>query len=99
MVKKIAAAALSIPMALTLLISPVAVNPGTAFANTTQVTIRSAETEEETEEGIEAGSYAKTGGIGLAPIIAAMGASSVACLTLAHRLGKDEPDGSGDMMP
>lgn len=38
----------------------------------------------------EAGSYGKTGGIGLAPAIAILGASSVACLTLAHRLGKGD---------
>lgn len=38
----------------------------------------------------EAGSYDKTGGIGLAPLIAVAGASSVACLTLAHRLGKGD---------
>lgn len=29
-------------------------------------------------------------GIGLAPLIAVAGASSVACLTLAHRLGKGD---------
>lgn len=38
----------------------------------------------------EAGNYDKTGGIGLAPLIAVAGASSVACLTLAHRLGKGD---------
>lgn len=32
----------------------------------------------------------KVGGIGLAPLIAVAGASSVACLTLAHRLGKGD---------
>lgn len=69
-------------------------NPLDAHAQTTAVTIRAIEVDEH-----EAGSYDKTGGIGLAPIIASMGAASVACLTLAHRLGKDEPDGSGDMMP
>lgn len=37
-----------------------------------------------------ADSYDKTGGIGLAPLIAVAGASSVACLTLAHRLGKGD---------
>lgn len=30
--------------------------------------------------------------IGLAPLIAVAGASSVACLTLAHRLGKGDDD-------
>lgn len=40
----------------------------------------------------EAGSYDKTGGIGLAPLIAVAGASSVACLTLVHRLGKGDDD-------
>ena len=39
-----------------------------------------------------AGSYDKTGGIGLAPLIAVAGASSVACLTLVHRLGKGDDD-------
>lgn len=72
---------------LALLMSPVAVNPGTAFADTTQVTICAAESDGDEKE---AGSYGKTGGIGLAPAIAILGASSVACLTLAHRLGKGD---------
>ena len=80
MVKKITVFALSVPMAVALLMSPVAVNPGTAFADTTQ-----SDGDEK-----EAGSYGKTGGIGLAPLIAVAGASSVACLTLAHRLGKGD---------
>lgn len=79
--------ALSVPMAVALLMSPVAVNPGTAFADTTQVTICAAESDGDEKE---AGSYGKTGGIGLAPAIAILGASSVACLTLAHRLGKGD---------
>ena len=45
MVKKITVFALSVPMAVALLMSPVAVNPGTAFADTTQVTIRAVESE------------------------------------------------------
>lgn len=87
MVKKITVFALSVPMAVALLMSPVAVNPGTAFADTTQVTICAAESDGDEKE---AGSYGKTGGIGLAPAIAVLGASSVACLTLAHRLGKGD---------
>lgn len=87
MVKKITVFVLSVPMAVALLMSPVAVNPGTAFANTTQVTIRAVESEGGKQE---TGSYDKTGGIGLAPLIAVLGASSVACLTLAHRLGKGD---------
>lgn len=57
------------------------------LANTTQVTIRAIESDGGKQE---AGSYDKTGGIGLAPLIAVAGASSVACLTLAHRLGKGD---------
>ena len=70
-----------------------------AYAESTEVTIRAVESDSGNQGASEGETYAKTGGIGLAPIIAAMGASSVACLTLAHRLGKDEPDGGGDMMP
>lgn len=58
-------------------------------ANTTQVTIRAIESDDGKQE---AGSYDKTGGIGLAPLIAVAGASSVACLTLVHRLGKGDDD-------
>lgn len=63
--------------------------PSSAFANTTQVTIRAIESDDGKQE---AGSYDKTGGIGLAPFIAVTGASSVACLTLAHRLGMGDDD-------
>ena len=87
MVKKITVFALSVPMAVALLMSPVA---GTAFADTTQVTIRAAESDGEKQE---AGSYDKTGGIGLAPVISALGASAVGCLAYAYRLGRDDADG------
>lgn len=79
---------LSIALALTLCIS-VSTMPVTVHASTTEVTIRSVDTDTDNDDG-ETGSYDKTGGIGLAPVIAALGASSVACLTLAHRLGKDD---------
>lgn len=72
---------------LCLSILPVSITP--AFANTTQVTIRAVESEGGKQE---TSSYDKTGGIGLAPLIAVAGASSVACLTLAHRLGKGDDD-------
>ena len=62
-------------------------HPLPCLANTTQVTIRAIESDGGKQE---AGSYGKTGGIGLAPAIAILGASSVACLTLAHRLGKGD---------
>lgn len=62
-------------------------HPSPCLANTTQVTIRAIESDGGKQE---AGSYDKTGGIGLAPLIAVAGASSVACLTLAHRLGKGD---------
>lgn len=62
-------------------------HPSPCLANTTQVTIRAVESEGGKQE---TGSYDKTGGIGLAPLIAVAGASSVACLTLAHRLGKGD---------
>lgn len=62
-------------------------HPSPCLADTTQVTIRAVESEGGKQE---AGSYDKTGGIGLAPLIAVAGASSVACLTLAHRLGKGD---------
>lgn len=62
-------------------------HPSPCFANTTQVTIRAIESDGGKQE---AGSYDKTGGIGLAPLIAVAGASSFACLTLAHRLGKGD---------
>ena len=69
--------------------APMLVPAAPAFANTTQVTIRAAESEGGKQE---TGSYDKTGGTGLAPLIAVAGASSVACLTLAHRLGKGDDD-------
>ena len=62
-------------------------HPSPCLANTTQVTIRAVESEGGKQE---TGSYDQTGGIGLAPLIAVLGASSVACLTLAHRLGKGD---------
>ena len=77
----------SLMIGLCLSILPVSITP--AFANTTQVTIRAIESDDGKQE---AGSYDKTGGIGLAPLIAVAGASSVACLTLAHRLGKGDDD-------
>lgn len=64
-------------------------HPSPCLANTTQVTIRAAESDGGKQE---TSSYDKTGGIGLAPLIAVAGASSVACLTLAHRLGKGDDD-------
>mgnify|MGYP000680112830 CR=1 FL=1 len=67
--------------------APMLVPAAPAFANTTQVTIRAVESEGGKQE---ADTYDKTGGIGLAPLIAVAGASSVACLTLAHRLGKGD---------
>lgn len=69
--------------------APMLVPAAHAFANTTQVTIRAVESEGGKQE---TDSYDKTGGIGLAPLIAVAGASSVACLTLAHRLGKGDDD-------
>ena len=71
----------SLMIGLCLSILPVSITP--AFANTTQVTIRAIESDDGKQE---AGSYDKTGGIGVA------GASSVACLTLVHRLGKGDDD-------
>ncbi len=62
-------------------------HPSPCLANTTQVTIRAIESDGGRQE---AGSYDKTGCIGLAPLLAVAGASSVACLTLAHRLGKGD---------
>lgn len=82
----IARVVLSAPLALALC-APALIQPATAYANTTQVTIRAIESDDGKQE---AGSYDKTGGIGLAPLIAVAGASSVACLTLAHRLGKGD---------
>lgn len=79
---------LAVPLALAIA-APMLVPAAPAFANTTQVTIRAVESEGGKQE---AGSYDKTGGIGLAPLIAVAGASSVACLTLAHRLGKGDDD-------
>lgn len=64
-------------------------HPSPCLADTTQVTIRAVESEGGKQE---TGSYDKTGGIGLAPLIAVAGASSVACLTLGHRLGKGDDD-------
>ena len=67
-------------------------NPLDAHAQTTAVTIHAIEVDEH-----EAGSYDKTGGIRLTPIIASMGAASVGCLTLAHRLREDDDDDEGDV--
>lgn len=83
---KVKKLALALSLSLTLVAS-MAVDPVPGFANTTQVTIRAVESDGGKQE---AGSYDKTGGIGLAPLIAVAGASSVACLTLAHRLGKGD---------
>lgn len=77
---------LAVPLVLAIA-APMLVPAAPAFANTTQVTIRAIESDGGKQE---AGSYDKTGGIGLAPLIAVAGASSVACLTLAHRLGKGD---------
>ena len=77
---------LAVPLVLAIA-APMLVPAAPAFANTTQVTIRAIESDDGKQE---AGSYDKTGGIGLAPLIAVAGASSVACLTLAHRLGKGD---------
>lgn len=85
---KVKKLALALSLSLTLVAS-MAVDPVPSFANTTQVTIRAAESDGGKQE---ADSYDKTGGIGLAPLIAVAGASSVACLTLAHRLGKNDDD-------
>lgn len=86
MSKHILTRAIAVPLALAIA-APMLVPAAPAFANTTQVTIRAVESDEGKQE---AGSYDKTGGIGLAPLIAVAGASSVACLTLAHRLGKND---------
>ena len=85
---KVKKLALALSLSLTLVAS-MAVDPVPSFANTTQVTIRAVESDGGKHE---AGNYDKTGGIGLAPLIAVAGASSVACLTLAHRLGKGDDD-------
>lgn len=79
---------LAVPLVLAIA-APMLVPAAPAFANTTQVTIRAVECEGGKQED---GSYDKTGGIGLAPLIAVAGASSVACLTLGHRLGKGDDD-------
>ena len=84
---------LAVPLALALA-APVLTPAAPAFANTTQVTIRAIESDGGKQE---AGSYDKTGGIGLAPLIAVAGASSVACLTLAHRLGKGDDGDISDV--
>ncbi len=78
--------AITVSLALALA-TPVAMFGSPAFANTTQVTIRAIESDDGKQE---AGSYDKTGGIGFTPVITALGAASVACLTLAHRLDKDD---------
>lgn len=88
MSKHILTRVIAVPLALAIA-APMLVPAAPAFANTTQVTIRAAESDGGKQE---AGSYDKTGGIGLAPLIAVAGASSVACLTLAHRLGKGDDD-------
>lgn len=88
MSKHILTRVIAVPLALAIA-APMLVPAAPAFANTTQVTIRAAESEGGKQE---TGSYDKTGGIGLAPLIAVAGASSVACLTLAHRLGKGDGD-------
>lgn len=86
MSKHILTRVIAVPLALAIAASML-VPAAPAFANTTQVTIRAVESEGGKQE---TGSYDKTGGIGLAPLIAVAGASSVACLTLAHRLGKGD---------
>lgn len=86
--KHILTRVIAVPLALAIA-APMLVPAAPAFANTTQVTIRAVEAEGGKQED---GSYDKTGGIGLAPLIAVAGASSVACLTLAHRLGKGDDD-------
>lgn len=86
MSKHILTRAIAVLLALAIA-APMLVPASPAFANTTQVTIRAVESDEGKQED---GSYDKTGGIGLAPLIAVAGASSVACLTLAHRLGKGD---------
>lgn len=88
MSKHILTRVIAVPLALAIA-APMLVPAAPAFANTTQVTIRAVESEGGKQE---TGSYDKTGGIGLAPLIAVAGASSVACLTLAHRLGKGNDD-------
>lgn len=90
---KVKKLALALSLSLTLVAS-MAVDPVPSFANTTQVTIRAAESDGGKQE---ADSYDKTGGIGLAPLIAVAGASSVACLTLAHRLGKGDDGDISDV--
>lgn len=86
MSKRLLSIMLAVPLVLAIG-APMLVPAAPAFANTTQVTIRAVESEGGKQE---TGSYDKTGGIGLAPLIAVAGASSVACLTLAHRLGKGD---------
>lgn len=86
MSKRLSSIMLAVPLVLAIA-APMLVPAAPAFADTTQVTIRAVESEGGKQE---AGSYDKTGGIGLAPLIAVAGASSVACLTLAHRLGKGD---------
>ena len=86
MSKHIPTHVIAVPLAMAIAV-PMLVPAAPAFANTTQVTIRAVESEGGKQE---TGSYDKTGGIGLAPLIAVAGASSVACLTLAHRLGKGD---------
>lgn len=88
MSKRLSSIMLAVPLVLAIA-APMLVPAAPAFANTTQVTIRAVESEGGKQED---GSYDKTGGVGLAPLIAVAGASSVACLTLAHRLGKGDDD-------
>ena len=88
MSKHILTRVIAVPVVLAIA-APMLVPAAPAFANTTQVTIRAIESDDGKQE---AGSYDKTGGIGLAPLIAVAGASSVACLTLVHRLGKGDDD-------
>lgn len=88
MSKHILTRVIAVPVVLAIA-APMLVPAAPAFANTTQVTIRAIESDDGKQE---AGSYDKTGGIGLAPLIAVAGASSVASLTLAHRLGKGDDD-------
>lgn len=94
MSKRIFTRMVAVPLALALA-APVLAPATPAFAYDTAVTIRMAETGEnqENQQRPDSGFFGKTGGIGLAPLIAVAGASSVACLTLAHRLGKGD-DGS-----
>ena len=86
-------AAIAVPLALTL-----AASPSPARAATTEVTIRAVpDTEQETEwQEVETGSYGKTGGAGLAPVIALLGASSVGLMAVAVRYKRGEEEEPGE---